>query len=189
MNFTSNSTRLGPSADKTTYMLFVLEQGVPTKIAGPVFGNEIDIAKQKFFTFGYNVQVMQEPSFASRYSKQYWEHIKMYWLDKIFTYCIINQEWIGNTNIFPQEKGVQSQWFSLFEITDGSGEKVLQLSHTVDANPFFVSKLKLDIIAILPHKLTNGTLYYNSSDGFLYTGSRATQKSLAENCLKTMCLQ
>lgn len=177
---------MGPSADDlNTYILFrKMGRGI-REIIGPIFGNEIEVAKQKFFAPDVKIHVLHEQTFASWYSAHYKEHVKQFWMDKLFCYFVLNLEWIGPVKLFVMERGFSSDWFTLSEVYD-NGEKYLLLNPIVTANPFYVPRLMLEIQKQCGLKVIGGYDYYVASTGKTFTGHRALQRSLGEQLLKTI---
>lgn len=168
-----------------TYILFTTQNGNFGRIAGPVFGYEIDAVKQRFFQDEQEVQVLEETVFISLYRERYWKHIEQFWMDKAYVYFYSNRDWIGQVNMDTQTRGFTSNWFTMFE-QEVNGERCIQIQFVVNANRFYPPRLLIELQQILPWKLIPKEDYY-VSDSNLYTGTRALQRLLAEKCVKKMC--
>ena len=184
--FTTISARMGPNEDNlNTYFLFMKVGKGIKQIVGPIFGNEIQQAKQKFFPQNGKVHIMLEPSFAGKYRDKYRAHVQQFWMDKLFTYFTLNLDWVGPVTLFSEEKGFQSNWFTLSHVTVNDTTQLL-LNFSVTVNPFYVPRLLLEIQGNVHLPVIPGYHYHNGTDGFMYTGHRAVARSLSETLIKTM---
>jgi hypothetical protein len=189
MEFTTNSTHLGPSGPSSQiYILCTLDKGQVTQVVGPVFANEIEVAKMKFFHQEHQIKVMHEDAFRSRYPLEYNQHSREYWMDKLFVYCVVNQSWLGTVRMLPEERLVQGQWFMIFEKLDQNNIPMLEFHFRVGSSELNHLRLRTDVAQMIPKMIYIGEGYHYSERETLL-GTKAVQRYLSEQLIKTICLQ
>jgi hypothetical protein len=170
-----------------TYILFTKRGRGIAKIIGPVFEHELDFIKNNKFSNPNTVRISEETAFASQYFDQYHTHIQQHWIDKVYCYLAVNADWIGPVNCSSAEKCFCAKWFGIFEMADEYDQMYLQLNISVDANPFYVAKLTLDLEEMCICDVLRGDDYYEDSKGEIHTEDPLTLK-LATDAISHMCL-
>lgn len=171
----------------STYILFTKKGRGLSKIIGPVFGSDIELMKQKFFQADKTVHVLEELVFMSHYQSHYHNHIKQFWMDKLYTYFALNVSWIGAVRLDVQNRGFTGAWFTMFE-AQHNGELVIQIQFDVNANKFYPPRLLVEMQVLIPIRILPKEEYYAGSNQVLYTGHLAVRRQLAETLINQVCL-
>lgn len=170
-----------------TYMLFTKRGKGFGRLMGPILGAELPAVKERFFSDVKTIHILEETVFANRFSKRYWQHIAASgWMDKLYTYFLLNKRWIGSVNADIEGRGFSSTWFTMFE-TFEDNEKKLQIQFVTHADKFYPPRLTFEVQKMLPFKVLIKEEYYASTEK-VYTGALAVRRQLAEQFMKTVCL-
>jgi hypothetical protein len=176
---------MSDSRQKNTYMLFTKKGRGIAQIAGPLFEHEIQKSKNKNFP-NKKVHVVEETSFAALNPKRYKQHITTAWFDKLYCYFTLNGDWVGEVRVSQSNKYCEGSWFAMFEQKDSEGS-YFQVSPQISANPFYIARLKQDLID-MGFSIISGELYYREGKTIIHVGKDAISRSLAVEMVKHMCL-
>lgn len=167
-----------------------------TRIVGPAFQPEIQQIRDIMFK-DTACSVLEENVFANRFPNDYRAHVHIFWMDKLRTYFIQNNDWIGTVYKSDEQRGFSSPWFSMYE-NKRQGVRALKINMAITANRFHETRLAADLHDMFPlFDIVLGLPYYQGNDQFAHVGDRAGgpdeksgayQRYLAEFSVNNACL-